>query len=288
MLKMLKSSWVYLLWFGIYFFLAWLILGANGDSFTVVLITYAISIAVALSPLGEWILRLLEGARPIKTQAEREYLMPIFEEVYEEAQNKHSNLSQNINIYIADSMEVNAYAMGRTTIAVTQGALKTFTPDQLRGVLAHEFGHIAHGHTKALLLNVVGNGIFTIAVMIFRLVITILQLFASIFNTGIIDVILAFFKFLLNTAYIIFMYLGQIILAINSRQNEYQADSVALQLGYGEELVNALYLLQEININQRPSLWEKLKSSHPHIAERIKRLENILNDGEELEITEAI
>lgn len=226
MLKMLKSSWVYLLWFGVYFFLAWLVLGANSDSFTVVLIAYAVSIAIALSPIGEWILRLIEGARPIKTQAEREYLIPIFEEVYEDAQRVHTNLSPNINLYITDTMEVNAYAMGRTTIAITQGALKTFSPDQLRGVLAHELGHIAHGHTKALLLNVVGNGIFTIGVMIFRLVITVLQVFAGIFNTGIFDVILAFFKFLLNTAYVIVMYLGQIILAINSRQNEYQADSV--------------------------------------------------------------
>lgn len=197
-------------------------------------------------------------------------------------------LSNYIKSAISDTMMVNAFAIGRNTIAVTAGAIQTLTPDQIKGIMAHEVGHIANGHTKALLLNVVGNGIFTIFVMFFRLVLAILQTLSQLFKGGLFYLIFTISKALFNTAFIVFMYLGQIILAINSRENEYQADSFALEIGYGEELVSALYLLQKISMNYQPTLSERLKSSHPHIAKRIHRLEQILmsdNDPNQLLIT---
>lgn len=62
-------------------------------------------------------------------------------------------LAQNANIpkpkiYIVPQESPNAFATGRNpehaAVAVTDGLLKILTPDELKGVLAHEIGHIAN------------------------------------------------------------------------------------------------------------------------------------------------
>jgi len=65
------------------------------------------------------------------------------------------------------------------------------------------------------------------------------------------------------------------LLAANSRTNELQADKFAYDMGYGRELVMALYLLQKISMNRKIKLTDKLKASHPHIAGRIACLERL-------------
>ena len=272
------SNWVYILWFLVYFTLAWLMCGASAESFLILLFAYGISIGIALSPIGEWILQRIEGIRKPLTMEESQYLYSLFNEVYNEALEKNPRLSGDIQLYISDTMMINAFAIGRNTIAITTGAMQTLTPDQLKGIMAHEIGHLSYGHTKALLLNVVGNGIFTLFVIFFRLVLAILQTISEIFNGGIFYLIFTITKALLNVANTIIIYLGQIILALNSRSNEYLADEFALKIGYGEELISALYLLQRISMNYRPTLSERLKSSHPHIAKRIERLESMMEN----------
>ena len=46
-------------------------------------------------------------------------------------------------------MYVNAFAIGRNTIAVTMGAIETFSSDELKGIIAHEFGHLSNGDTNS-------------------------------------------------------------------------------------------------------------------------------------------
>ena len=54
-------------------------------AFLLALMVYVFSLAIALSPIGEWILRLQAGGRKIKRQEQLDYLMPIFDEVYKKA-----------------------------------------------------------------------------------------------------------------------------------------------------------------------------------------------------------
>lgn len=55
-------------------------------------------------------------------------------------------------IYILNADEINAFAAGMTqgdaAIAVTRGAMRKLTRDQLQGVIAHEFGHIANADMR--------------------------------------------------------------------------------------------------------------------------------------------
>jgi heat shock protein HtpX len=52
-------------------------------------------------------------------------------------------------VYLLQANEINAFAAGLTpdnaVIAVTVGALRTLSRDELQGVIAHEFGHIHNG-----------------------------------------------------------------------------------------------------------------------------------------------
>lgn len=272
MVTKLFSNIVYILWAGVYILITYYILGATNVSLMFAVGLYAISITIALSPIGEVILRFMENARK-PNEREKEYLLPIFEEVYENAKNEYPKLSKHIKIYIIDKGFVNAFAMGRNSIAVTGLAINTFSPEELKGILGHELGHIAHGHTKALLLTLVGNAIFSLAIIFLRFILWCIDIVMIVTkNTGAI-IVLTIIHFLFDIAFILFTFFGNILLAINSRSNEYQADKFSYTIGYGEELTEALYSLQTLHIPTKISLRDRLTSSHPHIASRISRLE---------------
>ena len=283
-LKLVSSSLSYILWFFLYFYIAWFIFGANLNSFILVLIVYGGSITIALSPIGEVILRVTENCREPWAEHERNYLLPMFEEVYQDAMELNPKINKGIKLYIMDAMYVNAFAIGRKTIAVTRGAIETFTADELKGVLAHEFGHILHGHTKALLLSFIGNIIFSIIVWFFRLMFLVTQIVLNIVAeftalASFFSIVMSIVQILVDLSVFVFINLSQIILAMNSRTNEIQADTFAFEIGYGRELIAGLYLLQKISINSKARISERIKASHPHTAYRIKQLERLENEA---------
>lgn len=276
-LDFIKSNILYIIWSIVNFIISFLILGANGYSFAICFVLYAISLTVALSPLGEWILRLINGVRKLYTRREKDYLIPLFEEICEDVKQDYPNLP-DLEICIMDSLTVNACAMGKHTIAVTRGAVETFTEDELKGILLHEIGHIVHGDTKATLLNLIGNGLFSIGVIIIKLALLILDLLLlPLFNEtkGITALVTSFIRFVFNILLFAFTLTGNIILSINSRSNEYSADYFAYKMAYGEELISALYLLQKMSLGEDMALIQKMQASHPHIAKRIGRLEHL-------------
>jgi len=282
--KFIGSNIAYILWFIIYFLFAWLIAMAIIDnavsSFLITLLIYGLSVTIALSPIGEFLLVASHGCREPATEHERNYLMPLFEEVYEQAKNEIPQLNRNIKLYVMDGLYVNAFAIGRKTIAVTRGAIETFTPEELKGVLAHEFGHMRYGHTKALLLSFIGNAVFSVIMWIWNLILSIIETISGAFaHMNVVAFVIRVMAFAFRVTYsamiFIFVYLGEIILSLNSRSNEFQADKFAFSIGYGRELTSGLYLLQKINMGTKLSLAEQMKATHPHLADRIDYLEKL-------------
>ena len=272
-LKAIKNNRIYILYCFVYFILSWILFGAHISSFIFNIVLYGVSLLIAFSPVGEWILKHMNRTRDLKTNEEINYLMPIFEEVYNNALNTYPNLSKNIKLQLMEDVSINAFAFGKHTVAITTGAIETFSEDELRGVISHEFGHIAGGHTKALLLNVVGNGAFSIFPIFIRSILRFLIFVLALTNTG-AHLLPKAMMFVFDIIVYIFNWIGRMILSINSRANEYSADEFASKLGYGAELLEALYLIKNINMNKSLSLKEKLQSSHPHIADRIGKLES--------------
>ena len=121
---------LYFLCTAIYFYISFCIFGGNFKSFILLLLIYTVSIIISFSPIGEKLLRLLNNVRPLETSKEKEYILPLFQEVFEQAKIKNKYLNK-IEICIIDNMTVNAMALGKRTIAVTKGAINTFTEEQL-------------------------------------------------------------------------------------------------------------------------------------------------------------
>lgn len=271
---MTKFHVSYIVWLVVYMLLSWLILGASWMSLGITVGIYALSIGIALSPYGEKLLRFAEGVREPVTQYERKALIPLFKEVDHKAW-KACRIISHINIYITDKMTINAFAMGRRTICVTRGAMEMFTPEQLKGIIAHEYAHIINRDTTAGLLNYIGNGIFTLLLLLFRVIFFVLDMLSMMTeNLSPLKLITGFVKFLFDASIATFMSVGQIILAMDKRMSEYRADQFAYEIGYGLPLIEALYILQKISLNKDMKLTDRLKQSHPYLGDRIERLES--------------
>jgi len=275
----LQSNWAYILWFVLHYMLAALIL--QGIFQSVVLgyvyagLAYAVSMGIALSPMGEAVLRMLQGAHSVKTGQDSNYLMPLFEEVYQDALEQTPSLSKHIRLYISEEKTINAYAMGRKTIVLTRGAIETFHRDEIKGILAHEFGHMVNGDTKALLMSVIGNSIFSIIILACRVAMWLINFLLSAVTEENFAFRIVYFVFRLAFDYSVmaFVFVGNVIFSLNSRHSEYLADDYAFQIGYGEGLKQGLYLLSKLDIGGSRSIKDSLLVSHPHIPARIQRLE---------------
>lgn len=145
------------------------------------IIIYLFSIWLSLTPLGEWYVRIRHGCKKIKRQEIKEYLDPIFLEVYSRAKRQHPEISDNITIYIQSKEErdesPSAFALGRNTICINHSMLSQ-PVDQIKAVLGHEFAHIAHHDTDIILIIEIGN-IFISTVLFFLSIFSFHAAFSS-------------------------------------------------------------------------------------------------------------
>lgn len=269
-----KNNPIYLVCSLFYYVISSLLLGGTAKSFLIVFVVYAVSLIIGFSPLGEKLLRLLNRVRPLETKRETEYLQPLFDEVYDRAKEKYKRL-RKIEICVIDNMTVNAMALGRKTIAVTKGAMQTFTEDELKAVIGHEIAHLVHGDTMASIYAIVGNGILSVFVLLARLFLLLLDWGQSAITgkhsifSALMLILRLYFEFC-----IWFLNFGlQVILSVNSRKNEFKADLFSYSIGYDSDMIEALYLLEKISLGDNSSIIQKMIASHPRITLRIKHLE---------------
>ena len=277
------SHWTYILWFLLYFTGSFLILSSNRfidyeEAFITCVVLYTLSIATALI-FGEQIQKLLNGVRPPETSREKEYLLPLFDSVYEDAKVLYPDLPR-IKIFIVDSLSINACAIGKHTIAVTQGAIDTFSSEELKAVIAHEFSHIYNRDTHMKMLNRVGNGLFSIYILFVDLFLKIFSLFFIDLDdpdtkhaSGLFQALFLCLRFVLNLSVIVTLFAGNVLLSGNERKNELRADKFAHSIGHDEGLKNALYLLQKMSLGENMRFIDRMQQNHPRISKRIETLE---------------
>lgn len=197
-------------------------------------------------------------------------------------------------IYIITDDSPNAFATGRdpehASIAFTTGILKILDKQELEGVTAHELSHIKNYDIRVMTIVVVLVG----SIMLLADVLLRTMSFGKRNNKDnsaaavlvLIGVVLA----------ILSPIFAQLIQLAVSRSREYLADaSGALLTRYPEGLAQALEKISAANVplrsasnatahlfianpfgrNQRRSSISNLFSTHPPIAERIKRLRNM-------------
>lgn len=246
------------------------------------IVLYFVSLLIALSPIGEWILRLQTGCKKIKNDEQRNFIEPIFREVYDKARAQDPSISDKVKIYMNHDEAPNAFATGRKTICVTEGML--YMPvEQIKATLGHEFGHLAHKNTDLILVVAVGNLIVSAFILLFRLAIDLVHLlfvFSSVFvggSEGVFGALISTVYHLAMTAVVvgltwIWTKIGVLLVMKSSRANEYEADEFSFRLGYGNELCALLNSFSGTNAN---GLFANLVSSHPDKDDRIARLQEL-------------
>ena len=245
---------------------------------------YLLSMTIALSSVGEKILRVMVGCKKIQDPALMSRLMPIFQEVYARAKQMNPNLPDDVQLFINDDDAPNAFATGRRTVCVTKGLLSR-TDEQIRGTLGHEFGHLSHRDTDRILVISIGNAFITIFCAMIRIGAYIFEIFAHIFgiflggDEGFFFVIMSSASRFITVHGVglfmaLWMWIGTALCMKTSRGNEYQADEFSCRLGYGQGLMETLLSFGK---GARPEgLFAALASSHPATEERVARIQTLM------------
>lgn len=258
-----QNNWGILL----YLVLNLLILTLLFRSIFAALIFYVINVILALSPIGEWILRKVYGAKKLKRKEIREQIEPAFLRVYKKALQKDPELAKDITLFYTQEPFPNAFAVGRKTICVSKGLMQ-LPEEEIEAIIAHEFGHLSHKDTDISLVIYVGNLLATQLIFIANVALR----FRSFLQNGVLGIFLA-----VTVVMAAFMKLwtkfGFLFIAHSSRQSEYLADQFAHDLGYGYELASALDKLS----GQEPEndFHQMLYSTHPPTDDRIGNLQEL-------------
>ena len=184
-------------------------------------------------------------------------------------------------LYVIPSDQPNAFATGRNpehaAVAVTSGITKLLSPDELRGVISHELGHVRNRDilTQSV-ASAMGAAITWIAYM--------LMFFGGDDDNSPLGLIS-------SLALVILAPISATLIQLAiSRQREFSADATGAQIcGNPEALASALLRLEEgakampMQVNQateplyivkpfRGGGLASLFSTHPPIEERVRRL----------------
>jgi heat shock protein HtpX len=195
-------------------------------------------------------------------------------------------------LYTIESEQPNAFATGRNpkhaAVAVTDGLLQQLPPDQVKGVLAHEFAHIKN---RDILVS-------SIAALISGAIAAIANVLQFSLLFGGDDEDSGPLGWVGLIAALIFAPLAASLLQLGvSRQREYLADATGAELlGQARPLADARETLelraQAVPLDVNPATaslyivnplrrqgFATLFSTHPPLAERVRRLRAL--DGEQ-------
>lgn len=191
---------------------------------SIVLFSYIIFIYFVSSNIAEKILRYANSVRRISTRTEKERLIPIFKEVYSRAFRNNRIIGRKIKPYIVDSIEINAFIIGRNTLVITRGAIETFNDEELKGIIAHEFGHLNNFDGQIALLIKFCTTIF---LWIFIAVSLIFKLLEKSFENSFIGDLFGMVRQLLEGVVKFVLFIWTLIISGGSRRKEYNADMYA-------------------------------------------------------------
>ena len=231
--------------------------------------------------ISKWMAKMSTGTQIITQPRTRheQWLLQTVEELSREAGIKMPEVG------IFPAYEANAFATGwnrnDALVAVSQGLLERFSPDEVRAVLAHEIGHVANGDmvTLALVQGVVNTFVMFFARIIGNFVDKVI--FKNEEGRGIAYFVATIF------AEVVLGFLASAITMWFSRKREFRADEAGARLAGTGAMIAALQHLrseQGLPVHMPDSLtafginggikqgMARLFMSHPPLEERIDAL----------------
>ncbi|PRW96214.1 protease HtpX [Pseudomonas fragi] len=231
--------------------------------------------------ISKWMAKMSTSTQVITQPRTRheQWLMQTVEQLSREAGIKMPEVG------IFPAYEANAFATGwnknDALVAVSQGLLERFSPDEVKAVLAHEIGHVANGDmvTLALVQGVVNTFVMFFARIIGNFVDKVV--FKNDEGRGIAYYVATIF------AELVLGFLASAIVMWFSRKREFRADEAGAQLAGTTAMISALQRLRSeqglpvhmpdtmaafgINGGLKQGL-ARMFMSHPPLEERIDAL----------------
>lgn len=231
--------------------------------------------------ISKWMAKMSTSTQVITQPRTRheQWLMQTVEQLSREAGIKMPEVG------IFPAYEANAFATGwnknDALVAVSQGLLERFSPDEVKAVLAHEIGHVANGDmvTLALVQGVVNTFVMFFARIIGNFVDKVV--FKNDEGRGIAYYVATIF------AELVLGFLTSAIVMWFSRKREFRADEAGAQLAGTAAMISALQRLRSeqglpvhmpdtmaafgINGGLKQGL-ARMFMSHPPLEERIDAL----------------
>ena len=194
---------------------------------------------------------------------------------------------QDIKLYINDSNEVNAYAIGslrKNIIVITTALLNLYRSETenreqflkyVEGIMGHEISHIINKDYFTALLLIINerannfvSGIIQIIFTIFVRIICIIPVIGNYISIA-IDSLYNFLDFIINFFYkFVILNIYKFIQLQISKSIEYRADSQGAEVVGGIEMSKALSLLGD-------SGYFSIFSSHPSTKSRMNNVADI-------------
>lgn len=251
------------------------VFGSSGNIAELIAI-YFITVVVSLSPIGEICLALFAEARDIKRVDIKLRVIPLVQYVLDKAKETTSYCPENVKVMIIHDSAPNAFALGKRTLCITDGLL-SLSDDMILGVLAHEIGHLAYGHTVIQLLigggNVFISGCLLLIKISYWIFSAIMGLFAIGSRSGVMGLVTALFAGISTALSWLWVKFCMLFLMWSMRQNEYVADEFACKIGFGLEL--ATVLDQHISDVPHNGFIRALYATHPCNDDRVAALQRL-------------
>ncbi|MFC9681504.1 M48 family metalloprotease [Streptomyces sp. NPDC056948] len=229
-------------------------------------------------PCERLLARWLFGLR-YPTPEEDRRLRPVWREVTARAGVEASAYQ----LWMEESDEINALAAAGHIVGVTSHSLRTLTPAQLAGVLAHELGHHTRGHAWSSLLSLWYALPARLAWRLLLLLCTRLGRLPTGAAAVVIGVAGALLIALATATYgLVFLPLATpYLVAAVSRRSELRADEHAAGLGFAPQLMAVLHQEREREVTAtapglaftKGRMIARLLDSHPDVHTRLHRLQ---------------
>jgi len=200
------------------------------------------------------------GARSKKEfMNDEKHVIELFDEIL--AVCKSKNINCPYSLYIIDEKNISAFAMSNQ-IVISRMALDSLEDEELKGLIAHEIGHL-HNSSCGFMRFISGS------VFIGSLAVNLYKYSSSNILTHFLFFCLPYYLKVVSSHYF--------------RINEFYADEVAVKLGYGEGLMSTLNKLYQFDM-RKPSSIDRLTMTHPPTAIRIVEIEKLLENTSDADI----
>ena len=234
------------------------------------------------SPAGQWVLRLLSGAR-YAIGREQAKIEPIIAQVQERISGQLGLPAIAVKLMVVDDPLPNAFAIGKGTLILSRTLYETANDDELAAVIAHEFGHLHNGDSHrlgiALGVSLVSLSIASIS----RIVLVFFKAFSKAggkSDEGAALVIVSLIVAIPAAIFWVFVKMGNGVLRLINlfvgRKEEFAADKFAVKAGYGAGLISFLDKIKNMHFGKPTTILDRLYATHPAIMLRIGEIEKLM------------